>query len=251
MRATKMFKKVGITALVLVVGLALFGQTKAGKYLWSWVPVAADNVASVFKPMITPEMEIKRIKSEVAKLDDDLKRNFSKVAEADVKLAKFKADVENTKVNLDGRLKELKVLEKDSTVGDVEFARLWETYKIAADDLSAKEKLLTEKSALVRAAKAKYDAMKTEKARLETEVTKLETNLERVRVAQTECPIPLDDSRLADIKKDLDALDTQIQVQQRVVDNNQGTETKVEVKLRGAQAREEFRARFGDKVVEK
>jgi len=251
MRATKMFKKVGITALVLVVGLALLGQTKVGRYLWSWVPVAADNVASAFKAQITPEMEIKRIKGEIAKLDDDLKRNFSRVAEADVKLAKFKAEVENTKVNLDGRLKELQVLEKDSTVGDAVFARLWETYKIAADDLSAKEKLLTEKTALVRAAKAKYDAMKTEKARLETEVTKLETNLERVRVAQTENPIPLDDGRLADIKTALDALDTQIQVQQRVVDNNQGAESKVEVKLRAEKAREEFRARFGEKILEK
>jgi septal ring factor EnvC (AmiA/AmiB activator) len=246
-----MFKKLGLTALVLVVGVALLGHTKVGRYLWSWVPVAADNVASAFKAQITPEMEIKRIKGEIAKLDDDLKRNFSKVAEADVKLAKFKAEVENTKTTLDARVKELKVLEKDATVGDAEFARLWDTYKIAADDLSAKEKLLTEKSALVRAAKAKYDAMKTEKARLETEVTKLETNLERVRVAQTECPIAVDDTRLSEIKAALDALDTQIQVQQRVVENNQGTENKAEVKVRGAQAREEFRARFGDKVVEK
>jgi chromosome segregation ATPase len=246
-----MFKKIGITALVLVVGIALLGHTKAGRYLWSWVPVAADNVASAFKAQITPEMEIKRIKGEIAKLDDDLKRNFSKVAEADVKLAKFKAEVENTKASLEARVVQLKALEKDSTVGDAEFARQWDTYKIAEQDLATKEKLLQAKSALVREAKAKYDAMKTEKARLETEVTKLETDLEQLRVKQTACPIALDDSRLADIKRDLDALDTQIQVQQRVVDNTQPTENKVEVKLRGAQAREEFRAKFGDKVVEK
>jgi chromosome segregation ATPase len=246
-----MFKKIGITALVLVVGVLLLGHTKAGRYLWSWVPVAADNVASAFKPMITPEMEIKRIKSEITKLDGDLKRAFSKVAEEDVKLAKFKAEVENTRTALDNRVKELKVLEKDSTVGDAEFAKLWGTYKTAEANLAAKEKLLKEKAALVRAAKAQYDSMKEEKARLETEVTKLETDLEQLRVKQTTCPIALDDSRLADIKRDLDALDTQIQVQQRVVENNQPTENKVEVKLRGAQAREEFRAKFGDKVVEK
>jgi len=252
MRATKMFKKIGITALVLVVGIALLGHTKAGRYLWSWVPVAADNVASAFKAQITPEMELKRIKGEIARLQGDVDRSFSKLAEADIKLGKFKAEVENTKTRLDERVAQLKVLEKDPTVGDAEFAKLWDTYKIAADDLTAKEKLLKEKAALVRAARAKYDAMKTEKARLETEVVKLETNLERVRVAQTECPIALDDGRLANIKKDLDALDTQIQVQQRVVDNNQGTENKVEVKLRGAQAREEFRAKFPDtKVVDK
>jgi len=246
-----MFKKIGITALVLVVGIALLGHTKAGRYLWSWVPVAADNVASAFKAQITPEMELKRIKGEIARLQGDIDRNFSKLAEADIKLAKFKAEVENTKASLETRVTQLKVLEKDSTVGDGEFAKLWDTYKIAADDLSAKEKLLQEKSALVRAAKAKYDAMKTEKARLETEVTKLETNLERVRVAQTECPIAIDDTRMSEIKAALDALDTQIQVQQRVVENNQPTENKVEVKVRGAQAREEFRAKFGDKVVEK
>jgi chromosome segregation ATPase len=246
-----MFKKLAVTALVLVVGIGLLGHTKAGRYLWSWVPVAAENVTSAFKAQITPEMEIKRIKGEIARLDDDLKRNFSKVAEADVKLAKFKAEVENTETALDNRVKELKVLRKTTGVEDAEFAQAWETYKIHADDLAAKKKLLTEKTALVRAAKAKYDAMKTEKARLETEVTKLETNLERVRVAQTECPIALDDSRLADIKRDLDALDTQIQVQQRVIENNQGTAHKVEEQFRANQARQEFDARFGDKVVEK
>lgn len=245
-----MFKKLGLTALVLIIGLALLGPG-VRRYLWSWVPVAAENLTSAFKAQITPEMEIKRIKGEIARLDDDLKRNFSKVAEADVKLAKFKADVEQTKTALDNRVKELKVLEKDSSVDDAEFAKAWDTYKIAADNLAVKEKLLQQKTALVRAAKAKYDAMKTEKARLETEVAKLETNLERVRVAQTECPIAIDDSRLSEIKRDLDALDTQIQVQQRVVENNQPTENKVEVKVRGVQAREEFRARFGDKVVEK
>jgi septal ring factor EnvC (AmiA/AmiB activator) len=245
-----MFKKLGLTALVLVVGVALLGHTKVGRYVWSWVPVAAENLTSAFKPMITPEMEIKRIKGEIARLDDDLKRAFSKVAENDVKLAKFKAEVEHTKTALDARVKELKVLEKDPTVGDGEFAKLWDTYKLAAEDLANKEKLVTEKAAQVRAAKARYDAMKTEKARLETEIVKAETNLERVRVAQTECPIAVDDTRLSEIKAALDALDTQIQVQQRVVENNQGTENKVEVKLRGAQARDEFRARFGGAVVE-
>jgi septal ring factor EnvC (AmiA/AmiB activator) len=246
-----MFKKLGLTALVLVVGFALLSHTKAGRYLWSWVPVAADNLTGVFKAQITPEMEIKRIKGEVAKLDGDLKRAFSKVAEEDVKLAKFKIEVENTKANLDAQVKDLKALEKDSTVGDAEFAKRWDTYKITEANLAAKEKLLKEKTALVRAAQAQYAAMKEEKGRLETEVAKLETDLEQLRVKQTTCPIALDDSRLSEIKQALDALDTQIQVQQRVVENTQPTENKVEVKLRGAQAREEFRAKFGDKVVEK
>jgi chromosome segregation ATPase len=246
-----MFKKLGLTALVVVIGVALLSHTKAGRYVWSWVPVGWESVTSAFKSQITPELEIKRIKGEIAKLDGDLKRNFSKVVEEEVKLEKFKAEVEHTRTALDNRVKELKVLEKDSTVGDAEFAKLWGTYKTAEANLEAKEKLLKEKAALVRAAKTQYDAMKEEKGRLETEVAKAETALEQLRVKQTACPIALDDSRLSEIKQALDALDTQIQVQQRVIDNNPGTETKVEVKLRGHQAREEFRAKFGDKVVEK
>jgi multidrug efflux pump subunit AcrA (membrane-fusion protein) len=253
MRATKMFKKLGLTALVLVVGIVLLGHTKVGRYLWSWVPVAADNVSSAFKAQITPEMELKRIKGEIGRLDGDIKRNFSKVAQAEVETDAFADEVKTAKANLDGRVKYLAKLDKEAN--DALFSREWDTYKIAEATLASKEKLLKQKQELVRLAKAKLDAMIAERDQLTTRVADLETKLEELRLAQTQCPVQVDDSRLGEIKTSLNEVDKQVKVMKKEVEFQSNfapqEPTKVEVQVKGAQAREEFRARFGDKFAEK
>jgi hypothetical protein len=239
--------------LLLVVGIGLLGRTTLGGDLARWMSVARDNAAGPTRASLSPEMEIKRLKGEIARLDDDLKRSFPALAEAEVKRASLQSEVKDVRENLKRQLEKLKALEQDPAVNVAEFARLWDAYKAAEGELAAREKLLTEKTALVQTARARCDALKTEKARLEEEVVKLETNLEQGRLTQTDRPIAVDESRLADIKKELDALDTQIRGQQREPEINQaaGDPAKVGTKSSGSQALEEFRKRFGDKSTEK
>jgi chromosome segregation ATPase len=246
-----MFKKIGITALVLVIALALLGRTGPGRYLWSWVTLGWDNVTSTFKSQVAPETEIKRIKGEIGRLEGDIKRNYSKVARAEAEAEVFAETVKTTKANLDGKVKYLARLDKEGD--DAVFAKEWDTYKIAEATLASQEKLLKQKQELVRAANAKLRAMEAERDQLKTRVADLETKLEELRLAQTQCPVQVDDSRLGEIKTALNEVDLQIKVMKKEVEfqSRFASEepTKVEVKVKGAQAREEFRAKFGDKLA--
>jgi chromosome segregation ATPase len=253
-----MFKKIGITALVLVVAVALLGQTRAGKYLWSWVPVGWESVSTAFKGLPSPEMEIKRIKSEINNLNNDILRNFSAVARAEVDLDAFKEEVATAQANLDARLKNLKVLDKQAD--DATFTRNWETYKIAEATLASKKKLLEHKQEMLRVAQDKLTAMRDQRDQLKTRVADLETKLEEVRLAQTQCPVQVDDSRLGEVKTAINELDKRIKVMKKEVEykanfgDDEQPVSRTEVQVKGKQAREEFRSRFADDkpaVVEK
>jgi chromosome segregation ATPase len=253
-----MFKKIGITALVLVIALGALNVVAPGtmRYLSSWAKVSWDNVTSGIKGHVSPEMEIKRIKVEIANLDGDIKRNFHKVAQAEAELENFAADVKASKDDLDHKRQYLTRLDAEKDVDNALFSREWDTYKIAEATLASKEKLLKQRQDLTRAADAKLKAMIAERENLKTRVADLETKLEEVRLAQTQCPVPVDDSRLSDIKGAINAVDTQIKVMKKEVEFETrfaDQPSKVEVKVKGLQAREEFRARFGEKsdVVEK
>jgi len=244
MRTTKMFKKIGITALVLVVALALLGQNR---YLRSWGTVLWQNVTGWSVAQVSPEMELKRIKVEIDNLNGDIKRNYGGVARAEVELDAFKEEVETTRANLETRLKDLKVLEKQAD--DDAFTRNWDTYKFAEATLASKEKLLKKKQELLRAAKDKLTAMMDQRDQLKTRVADLETKLEELRLAQTQCPVQVDATRLGEVKTAINDLDTRIKVMKKEVEfqaNFSEEPTKVEVKVKGERARDEFRARFGE-----
>jgi chromosome segregation ATPase len=239
-----MFKKIGITALVLVVALALLGQNR---YLRSWGTVLWDSLTSCAKARVTPEMEIKRIKVELGNLDNDIKKAYHALAVLEVGkggLKELAEDVKVTRENLDSRKHALEVLDKDPEAGDARFAQAWETYKIAEATLATKEKLLKGKQDLVRLNKEKVDKMEAERDRLKTEVAKLETDLASLRLSQTQSPTQVDDTRLGDIKtaisdlrQDIDVMQKDTEYQARLADD-----VKVDVQVKGAQARAEFHA---------
>jgi hypothetical protein len=73
---------VGILVLGTVIALPLLLKTRPG------LPrVAPDQLTN---PGVSPEMEIQRLKGEIANLDGDIKRSFSKLAEAEIDLEKLK-----------------------------------------------------------------------------------------------------------------------------------------------------------------
>jgi seryl-tRNA synthetase len=143
----------------------------------------------------------------------------------------FAQEVKDIRTRLEKMLAELKMLDKDPETADTLFAKKWETYQVAEATMASKEKLLKERQKMVLLAKEKLEKMIAERDRMKTEVAKLETELEALRLAQTKSPVQVDDIRLDEVKIP-----------------NSDEPTKVEVKVKGgAQARKEFRARFGDK----
>ena len=93
-------------------------------------------------------------------------------------------------------------------------ARELEAARQCSEGLNTKEKLLEAKEKGLEAANAQLASMRSQKENLEVQITQLEAELRTLRLVQTKSKFQLDDSRLAQIKGDLNHIRTQLEIGQ-------------------------------------
>jgi len=263
-----MCKKIGVATVAVVLGLALLGFTKQGRWVFSHAELAGSKIGVSMGSSVPVDWEIDRINQEIDNLTLDVKKNFSAVASEEVAIERLRREVASTKANLEKQkegilLMKAKLESGADTVSiaghDFSAARVhekltqdWEAFKSAEAAVKAKEKLVEQKQVLVDNANAKITAMKAQQDKLKTDVARMKAELEEARLAQTQSDVQIDDSRLAGIKSSMADVQDQISKMRKEAEL-QGHfargQIPVEEAVQSANALNEIEQRFGGKKV--
>lgn len=221
----KCCKKSAIVAVALVVGLVLASRTSWGEYAWT-------QVKGVFKSAVTPEMQIGRLNQQINKLDKDIDKGWTAIAQREKEIEKLKKEMEGSQVWLERNKIEMlqasadlenkvkRVRYRGTEISDslarkqlLDDARV---YASKQKTLASQEKLLESLQKEYMAVKAQQNELVNAKQQMADRLAAVKADLETLKVAQTRSKFPAgDNSRLNDIKETLNALEEDIAVRMR------------------------------------
>jgi chromosome segregation ATPase len=265
-----MCKKMVVTALVIGAALITLHKLDLLGYVRTGIDKARHSVSS----SIPPEVKIERLRKELADLPAEESKVRSIIAHEMVEVKKLRDSIAEAKVNLDKRQTALRDMKGELEKKDTSFvtlegkkiprdqverslARQWETFKTATEAVKSQEDLLKSREEALEVAKAKLETMQEKRKELATKVEKMDLELRKLRLAQTQHNIPVDDSQLAGVMKLADEVDTQIKTQQtelnlqKGVDSDAAVEEALQHKARTDQALKEMDDFFGSAKVTK
>jgi chromosome segregation ATPase len=257
-----------VTALVIVAALFVLHKLDLDSYLKLAWKKSKDDISK----SISPEMKLERLKQDLVNLGPEERKARSLIATEMVAVDKLKAQIAETKTNLDKREVQLKDLRGELQKGtafvtldnqkiprdkvEASLARQWESYKTAKDALKSQEDLLKSREEGLELAKAKLDAMQDKRKEMEARVESMELELRKLRIAQTKNDVQVDDSALSNVVKLADEIDTQIKTQktelalQKGVDSDEAVEKALAHKAQTDKAMKEMDEFFnGTKVT--
>jgi chromosome segregation ATPase len=218
----------GLIAAVLTVGAlwvvsaVTLGAGKTNS-LVSWAFCSARSNVNNQVPV---EVEIERLRHEIAQLVPDMKKSISQIAEETVVVRNLKQEVEvqeaalaKQKSDMLAATKQIEngeypVLYKDREYNESQakdkLAKEFNLFKRSSADLKFKKELLEAKESSLEKAKEQLTAMKDQKRELEVQLEKLEAKARALEVAQTRSKFQFNDSRFTEIKKSLKDLDDRL-----------------------------------------
>jgi len=264
-----MCKKLGVTALVIVAALFVLHKLD----LLNYAKVGWHNMKDGVKKSIPPEVKIQRLRDEIVKLPAAERQTRSQIASEMVEVKKLREQITEAKANLDKRevaLKDLKgELEKGTAFVTLDnqkiprekveasLARQWKSFKTAKEAVKSQEDLLKSREEALEVAKAKLDTMQDKRKEMEAKVEKMDLELRKLRLAQTRHDVAIDDSKLAEVTKLADEIDTQIKTQvtelnlQKGADTDEAVRQALDRQAQTNQAMKEMDEFFGSTKVSK
>jgi chromosome segregation ATPase len=220
-----MFRKLGITALVVVAGLILLNKTSAGDL----ISTAWSKLWSCASKKISLEFQIDSVRDQIAKLGPDMRKHYEVIAREMVAVDNLKEDIATVKAKLSKQRENILTMTEDLKSGtefitydgrEYSAARVrekldrdFDSYKRCEAELKSKEQLLEAKERSVDALKQQLVEMRSQKEALEVEVASMEAEVKTLRVAQTRSKVQFDDSRLARIKNRLAEIRDRLKVE--------------------------------------
>jgi chromosome segregation ATPase len=218
----KCCKKTVLAAVAVAIGLVLVSRTSWGEYGWT-------KVKSAFKAHISPEMQIERMAQEISKLDGQIDKGWTLVAQREKELEKLKKDIQTTQAYLEQKKADMSAAATDLEAG-VKFVN-YNGAKISdkaarrqlQDDVriyEAKKKTLTSQEKLLESLEREYVAVKANQAelvnakqQLADRLASIKADLETLKVAETRSKYPAGNNKhLNDIKATLNELEEEIGV---------------------------------------
>jgi chromosome segregation ATPase len=261
-----------VTALVIVASLFVLNKLDLlgyGKLAWH-------KAVKQTKDAIPPEVKIERLRAEIEKMTPDMKKYRSQIAGEMVEIAKLKDHLAEAKTNLakrEGQLKDLRAeLDKAQdtafvTIGDTKLprekvkanlAKQWDTFKAASESVKSQEELLKAREEALDAAKAKLAQIQAKQTEMQAKVESMELEVRKLRLAQTQNNICVDDSQLSTVMNLADEIETQIQKEktelalQKAADTDSTVQEALERKAKTETALKEMDDFFGgDKKLTK
>jgi chromosome segregation ATPase len=229
-----MTRKIGVFVIAAVLSLAAvwtLGALTLGTHKTnSLISCTWDNWQRDVHNQVPVEVEIERIKHEIARLLHDQQRNMSMIAEEAVAVRKLNEETTTIRANLEQHKKDLLTASRKMEEGDFpvvfkdreysrevapdKLARELAIYKRNAAELKAKEELLKAREQALNAAKDQLSSIKDQKRELEVRVAQLEAEYKTLQVAQTRSKFQFNDARMTGIKKSLEELETRVRVEE-------------------------------------
>jgi chromosome segregation ATPase len=201
-----MCKKLLVAAVAVVVGLAVVKHTQLGSLLQVWWKDAKISV----EKQIPPEVRIKQLGVEIDKIDRDIKKNLSRLAQQEADCQMLEEKVVALRASQKQLREDVAAMEKQLDQPKAErvafngrtsdLARKLDAatnlYTSRKAELKAREELLAEKKRTLEEAHQSVSKMRDHKEQLRITVARLETRLETLRLKQMEAKVELDDSQV-------------------------------------------------------
>jgi len=230
-----MVKKCGFTLLGVVVALALLSRTQLGEYTMAYLSQAYDSSVR----QVPVQIKIQNLKAQVARLDTELDRNRGIVAGEIVDVEKLQAAVEGDQKKLAQQKTQLSQIVAQLKKDEITFvtyngkqvtpdrAREKLSQDLATAQayerlLESKKRQLDARERLVEVSRKKLQALADAKADLMSQIAQLEADHEELQLQATQSKVQIDDSQLAKIKQEMEAVRDQLRrerVKQDLADN--------------------------------
>jgi chromosome segregation ATPase len=260
-----MLKKVAAVTLGAIVAIYVLSHTTAGSYVstaWKQMRREAGQQVSV-------QFELERLKGEVGRLEPDINRNRSLVAQEKVAVDNLRDEIKNLQAKLDQSKADIRRVSTELKNGatavtfdgrDLSADRATSRLDAMIDSAERSERVIASKNRVLASREKKLEAnmknlfaMRDEKTKLEEQISELEAAYSEIQLQQTQCKHQFDDSRMANIKQSLENLRNRVKVEKAEVDlqNDLGGSTIEKPKANGDVLRRADRLLGDDKVVEK
>jgi len=211
-------KKLVLIAAGAAGAVALINGVSRGLPHTAWKKVQAG-----IERTVSPEMELDRIRDQIAQLTPDMHENISRVAREMVAVESLGKQVDAARASLDQQKASLMAMTDALEKGDLtrvhmtapevkrQLDRQLKSYKNCERELQTKQKILEAKRQALETARQQLIEIREQKAKLEAVVADYETELATLRLEQARSKVQVDDSRLGDIKGSLEKLREKIQ----------------------------------------
>lgn len=218
------------------------GLLALGSYLWmgtslgSYVLTGYTQTKAYFQGQVPIEFEIKRAKHLVAELVPDIRTTMKSIAEEDVKIRRLESEVAKMEENLDserGAVLALKeTLSKGLTsyrIGNQtvsqdalrnELNRRFNSYRRLQSVVDAKHEILKSQRNQLTATKDQYNNLVQSKQELETELASLEAKLKMVEAKKAENHLQVDDSELSRVRELINNINDRLEVEIKISESD-------------------------------
>jgi chromosome segregation ATPase len=213
-----MLKKLFIAAVAVIAGMVVLNKvTKVSPMVW------LGNCCRSVQTMVPPEVQLKQLNKEIGNIDNDIKRNISRVAAMEEEVKQFERDVAAQRSRL-GELKaQIKRNSSDSRFVKAESSDLRKLdrdvteYTCLKEKNKIHEKVLEEKRRTLETAHNRLTKMVNEKENLTLLAARLTGHLEAVKMQQTGTPVEFDDSAIRRCRELAQEIETRLNTAEREV----------------------------------
>jgi chromosome segregation ATPase len=202
-----MFRKVAIAVGAVLLGMVVVCYTS----LPSLIHVKWNDSMAWLDRQVPIETQIKQIKLESEKIDNEIKANIGKLAKMEMdtqnleqQVVALKEDQANRKQQMASLAAGLKndttkvvLREHNNKVNELDL--LVTNYEVKSVKLKSMEELLSAKRQTLEAAHQKIGAMKDQRDQLRVSIAKLESRKELVDIKTQQCQVQISDSKINEI----------------------------------------------------
>lgn len=219
--------------LIVVAGLALVLALLFGRNGWSYLTTVYADVQQTVEDNIPIETKLKRAHAEIDRLDPAIRDAMHVIAKEeaavekladsvktmDANLAKSQSEVMILKEHLDGGRGTFVTHGRSFTEKEVEndLTRRFKNFKTMKETADQSREILGERQARLDAARDMLAEMQNAKKDLEIKVENLVTRHRMNEVKQAQSNLNIDDSQLSRTRKFIDDLETQVRVEEKML----------------------------------
>jgi septal ring factor EnvC (AmiA/AmiB activator) len=215
-----MTKKIIVAAVVLLVGFWVVKKTQ----VCSYASAIFSNGAESVRKQIPRDLELSRVKNEIAHMDRDYQKLLRVIAERMANIKRLNEEVAAAEVNRKDLAEKLTALttaiedgETPISYKDSKYATLAKAQARASRELTllkqldktlaSKKKMLEAEQRNLDALKDQLDKLVTQKREFEVRVAQLEASEAELQTTMIKTPLKRDEGRVAEIKKTLDRIE--------------------------------------------
>jgi hypothetical protein len=264
-----MCKKLGVTALVIVAALFTLHKLDLDKYGKAWL----QRTKADLKEAIPPEQKIEVLRQQIAELTPEMSKQRAAIAKESTQIDVLKDEIAKAKTNLKDREEKLTLLREAlksesafvTADGDklpkekVEavFSRKFAEFQAAEAAVKAKEELLARRKEKLEVTLVHLRTMESKQKEWQSKVELMDIDLAKLREAQMQNNLAVDDSKFSDVQRTFDEVNVQIATQkkqfemERAADVDAVVEKTVEQKVQAKKAVEQWDERANGRTTEK